>query len=53
MGPKKTSINYKKDDPMSKLIDGLSGIVKASITGLDRIVFKGIILPYFYKKRDS
>ena len=30
---------------MNKLLDRLQTIVKGSITGFDRIVFKGIILP--------
>ena len=35
---------------MKKLIERLSGLVKGSITGFDRIVFKGFILPLMVAK---
>ncbi len=36
---------------MKKLIDRFSGLVKGSITGFDRIVFKGFILPLMSAKQ--
>ena len=38
---------------MRKLIERLSGLVKGSIAGFDRIVFKGIILPLVMAKGDD
>ena len=35
---------------MKKLIEKFSGLVKGSITGFDRIVFKGFILPLMSAK---
>ena len=35
---------------MKKLIERFSGLVKGSITGFDRIVFKGFILPLMSAK---
>ena len=31
---------------MKKFIEGFSSLVKGTITGFDRIVFKGFVLPY-------
>jgi hypothetical protein len=35
---------YKREQLMKKLIERFSGLVKSTLSGFDRIVFKGLIL---------